>query len=172
MPQSKLTRPDGRIVSVRYTMPYDTAKLHTPTTLHSHVEGGVPPSLARNRAARTLMTIPATTKRAAAEVYGGMSSSPSRITSHVLPHTRHMTAMQTFVTTEEGRPWTAWMTWEWGSFSAVIASVSLVRFLHRAALVCLQDAEDVLAEDLPDVVRREAPAQELARHERQLRHVI
>src|SRR5882672_413115 len=136
MPQSKLTRPDGRIVSVRYTMPYDTAKLHTPTTLHSHVEGGVPPSLARNRAARTLIAIPATTKRAAADVYGGMSSSPSRITSHVLPHTRHMTAMQTFVTTEEGRPWTAWMTWEWGSFSAVIASVSLVRFLasRRARL--------------------------------------
>src|SRR5258708_5666657 len=109
-------------------MPYDTEKLHTPTIIHSHVEGASPPSLARNTAARRLIAMPATTKRAAADVYGGMSSSPSRITSQVLPHTRHMTAMQAFVTTEEGRPWTAWTTWGRGSFSALIASASFVHF--------------------------------------------
>src|SRR5436309_3526231 len=83
-------------------MPYDAAKLVSPRAIQSHVEGAEPPSFEPMSAERPLIATPATRKRTAADVNGGMSSSPSRITSHVLPQTRHMSAIDPLTTRAEG----------------------------------------------------------------------
>src|SRR5258705_1520802 len=83
-------------------MPYDAAKFVRPSTTQSQVAGATPPSFEPTSHESALMATPAKRKRAAADVNGGTSSSPSRITSHVLPHTRHITAIDPLVTSADG----------------------------------------------------------------------